>query len=714
MVTPTTNAVPSQSPIDLLFNAEQLDIALNSSSLTYVDRKGVTRLTVAGAIARISGLNVRGAWATATAYVAKDIVSNSGTWYVALDNHTSGATFAGDLSAHWRVYQGVIAPDLASTTDALKGSGMLGYAISLAYAAGTVGLKLGSFVTPEDFGAVGDGTTSDQTAVQNFFNYLAANGGLGILGRRKRYKLTDQITLTSPTYGFMVQGCGPQSEFLLRASTAVSAFGFVAPHDIILQGFRIDVGFSGTGFGTHGVSMRNAQRCTGRDLEVYDYSGSAGLTFVDADDTYGDCHWINCDADGSGNAQNGWLHEGMLRSSIQNCKARGFNPSGSPCVGLQLKNRCKYSWIDGGEVEGAKSGIAFGGDGTTFGDGPFNCWARGVITKNCLDGATIGKSTDCVVDFTADQTGSPAPGTLTGYALNVAGANLNLQAVVRIKGVQAGRTSILVRSNDVSIFVPYANGIGSKLLELTSGVNRCRVTVQDIADSGVTNLADYVTDGSGTSTNEVLFLRDLPGGGLTGSNQIKLPVAGKTQNWMAFSGSTETFNWRINGTDRLALSAAFIRPAVDNSMDSGTASFRIKQHYAANSTILTSDEREKQGIAPITDAVLDAWAEVEWVTYLWREAVATKGEAARVHFGLIAQRVRDAFERRGLDPFRYGVLCHDEWPDQWEPVLDDQGNTVGTQLVKTAGDRYGVRYDQALVLEAALTRRELARMRKAA
>lgn len=48
MTTPTTNPVPSTAPQDLLFNAEKLDQAVNSSALTYIDRLGVTRKSLAG------------------------------------------------------------------------------------------------------------------------------------------------------------------------------------------------------------------------------------------------------------------------------------------------------------------------------------------------------------------------------------------------------------------------------------------------------------------------------------------------------------------------------------------------------------------------------------------------------------------------------------------------------------------------------------------
>jgi hypothetical protein len=107
MSTPTTAPVPSTAAADLLYNAERLDEAVNGAALSYTDRFGLSRMTLAGAMARISAVNTRGAWASTTAYAARDVVSNSGTWYIALDAHTSGATFAGDLAAHWRVFQGV-------------------------------------------------------------------------------------------------------------------------------------------------------------------------------------------------------------------------------------------------------------------------------------------------------------------------------------------------------------------------------------------------------------------------------------------------------------------------------------------------------------------------------------------------------------------------------------------------------------------------------
>jgi len=76
-----------------------------STALTATDRLGTTKKTLQGAINSISAITDRGAWVTATAYAVKDIVLDTGVYYICITAHTSGATFAGD-SAKWRVYQG--------------------------------------------------------------------------------------------------------------------------------------------------------------------------------------------------------------------------------------------------------------------------------------------------------------------------------------------------------------------------------------------------------------------------------------------------------------------------------------------------------------------------------------------------------------------------------------------------------------------------------
>lgn len=214
----------------------------------------------------------------------------------------------------------------------------------------------------------------------------------------------------------------------------------------------------------------------------------------------------------------------------------------------------------------------------------------------------------------------------------------------------------------------------------------------------------------------------------TGKNFLIVDGSGAVNIKVFQSGRTEFRNSPVS--------------SVDNTASLGTATNRWSVVYAGTGTINTSDAREKTSPLQIDDAVLDAWGDVQLITFQWLESVMKKGDDSRWHFGVIAQQVRDAFEARGLDGTRYGLLCYDEWGDEYAPVmamrdverqvievigLDDDGtpiekitkiieqeeyDTGEVRLVRAAGNRWGIRADQCLFLEAAYQRRERARDRE--
>lgn len=159
----------------------------------------------------------------------------------------------------------------------------------------------------------------------------------------------------------------------------------------------------------------------------------------------------------------------------------------------------------------------------------------------------------------------------------------------------------------------------------------------------------------------------------------------------------------------------------------GEASLKWDTVYAVNGTIQTSDERAKTEISTIPDAWLDAWADVDYTRFKMVDAVQKKGsDNARWHIGLIAQRVKEAFEARGLDAMKIGLLCYDEWDDIYEEVevidseavMDEEGNIITPEVKhtetvhsQTAGNLYSIRYDEALTMEAAYMRREVQRLK---
>lgn len=165
------------------------------------------------------------------------------------------------------------------------------------------------------------------------------------------------------------------------------------------------------------------------------------------------------------------------------------------------------------------------------------------------------------------------------------------------------------------------------------------------------------------------------------------------------------------GALRLSLETnGIVRPGIDNGQGLGAASARWSVVYAGTGSIATSDEREKDDIDAIPDGWLDAWGDVQWCRFRFRDAIAAKGEDARWHLGLIAQQVRDAFAGRGLDAQEIGLLCHDEWDGSpvVEEVQDEEGEIVTpARAAIEAGDRWGLRYDECQAIEAAWQRRRI-------
>lgn len=151
-------------------------------------------------------------------------------------------------------------------------------------------------------------------------------------------------------------------------------------------------------------------------------------------------------------------------------------------------------------------------------------------------------------------------------------------------------------------------------------------------------------------------------------------------------------------------------PEATNTVLLGYSNRRWKEIWCNQSSInSSSDERLKEDIASIPDEVLDAWLGVDWIQYRFKDAKQEKGNAARYHTGAIAQRIDRAFRERNLEVSEYGLFLHDEWEETPE-AFDDSGNRL--QTYQAAGDEYGIRYIEALCMEAACMRRENARLKK--
>ena len=144
---------------------------------------------------------------------------------------------------------------------------------------------------------------------------------------------------------------------------------------------------------------------------------------------------------------------------------------------------------------------------------------------------------------------------------------------------------------------------------------------------------------------------------------------------------------KINGTALYEFDSNVFYPTVDNSKDLGHSGGRWDDVYATNGTIQTSDRNEKQDIEALSDAEQRVAVTAKGLLrkFRWIDSVEEKGDDARIHFGIIAQDLQDAFTAEGLDAGRYAMFISTTWwestevipaVEAQEAVVDEEGNVV--------------------------------------
>ena len=204
----------------------------------------------------------------------------------------------------------------------------------------------------------------------------------------------------------------------------------------------------------------------------------------------------------------------------------------------------------------------------------------------------------------------------------------------------------------------------------------------------------------------------------------------RTRSSGALTGRMSIYEYINNASaeqkiERIAMdSGGNFRPAADNTQSLGSAAYRWSVVYAGNGTINTSDANEKQQIQALTDAELNVAKKLKSLirTFKFNDAVANKNSDARIHTGVIAQDVKNAFESENLSADKYGIFCSDTWytfngdvvavdenekfVEKWYEVdgkkinLNNQSSYAKEAVEKTIlhntvkHTRFGIRYDQ--------------------
>jgi len=168
--------------------------------------------------------------------------------------------------------------------------------------------------------------------------------------------------------------------------------------------------------------------------------------------------------------------------------------------------------------------------------------------------------------------------------------------------------------------------------------------------------------------------------------------------------TSTTIAFDVSSTRLMQVVAASLAPGQDNNKTLGTAALRWSTVYAATGTINTSDENSKQDIAELDEAERRVAVAIKGLIkkFRFKDAVAEKGAAARIHVGVIAQEVQTAFAAEGLDASRYGLFCSDTWWEKEEMVERNGISRMEVVTVETPTEGYtertrlGVRYEELL------------------
>ena len=236
--------------------------------------------------------------------------------------------------------------------------------------------------------------------------------------------------------------------------------------------------------------------------------------------------------------------------------------------------------------------------------------------------------------------------------------------------------------NNRSIALPNVTG--------TSNSYRRFSTINSYLE-GSGGITGRVNDGNGARWMSIVPM-GYPGtgGGITSGGGWAINVSTNT-----YSGYDQTFNntpaWYFHG-------AGALTPAIDDTQDLGSGTFRLDDIYATNSTIQTSDENDKQDIAELTTAEKAVAVRLKALmrTYKFKKAVAKKGSSARIHCGTTAQLVKDAFAAESLDVTKYALWCENTWytDSNGDQVMPTEINGTEYPPGSTKNVKLGIRYSE--------------------
>ena len=562
------------------------------------------------------------------------------------------SVFGGNVNADFTVSNGTLT---AGTVD-INGGAVDGTTIGAASAStgAFTTISAGGVVTA-NAGVVVDNITIDGTEID------LSSGDLTL-------DVANDIILDADGGNWRFKDAGTSVLTISRDSnTSVNFFSAISDADIKFMGndggstitaLTLDMSLAGTAIFNHDIEMPDSgllRMGAGGDL-ILTSDGTNGTIFTNNGNLTADAAGeliIDVDLQGEGNGillkDDGTLYGNIFRTSSdlvimssasdEDLIFKG-NDGGSTITALtfDMSEAVFATFNAGATIPGIINVGSVGASGGTAGEIAFG----GI--GGSIDGFRIRNTQGNYLELSAVSSGNSAVLTNTGVFL-------------------VGKTSDSIANNGISLA---GSATGGGFLSVTNDGNAC-ATFNRKSSSG--DIITFSEDGSKV--------------GAIGSNsgQSYFFTANDAGCGIAY-GSDNAFP--SNGSGALS----------DNSKDLGGGATRWDDVFATNGTIQTSDENEKQDIASLTSAEITAAKAISklFKTFKWKDKVATKGDAARTHTGVVAQQVQKAMSDAGLDATKYAFWCSNTW-------TNDDGNEQ---------TRMGVRYPELLAFIGAATEQRLA------
>jgi len=503
--------------------------------------------------------------------------------------------------------------------------------------------KFSDFVSVKDFGAVGDGVTDDTVAIQAAL--VASSNVVVPVGT---YLISSTINVPAHTKLSFQGGLGntsgtPPTAYFIKKST-MTTVGITVSDCGVIEGGGLVNQVSNTGDGIQIIG--NGAKLTNVFVSQ---AGGVGIR-VGTSGVYANTNSFELDHVNSlNNGSHGfYIHDGV---SVGGADAN---------AGTLLQ--C----------------VAIGNTGS------------GIYLGHCFWVSVI----NCLAEIN------------TGYGLYLSGTNNNTYpecrwAIVVGGDFNEGNTAGVVY--DQSYFSqfnnPDPNNVPTNIGNALQGsgartiISAYQSTFQALATAGTYQSTFYVNNGDTALTNVARPL--IIKGNNTNNNNSGTGLAFQTNNASGYhnsvyftalqnSGNQDGFNFAVNDAGTMVsaftcnTNAKYIGPGADNTWASGASFARWSVIYSATGTINTSDANQKQQIRDLNQAEKEAAQGIKLAlkAFKFNDAVEKKGDKARIHFGVIAQEVKEIFATVGLDAEDYGLFCSD--------TLED------------GSFRLGIRYDELL------------------